>query len=305
MIDLNHSQNLSVRWLACCLRLPLALPVLTAVLVLSTPAVVQAQFSYTVTNQMVTITGYQGTTVVVAIPSTIDGLPVTSLKPNTFLESSVTSVTIPNSVTSIGNPAFSSLPFISSLTDITVDSANQNYSSIGGVLFDKGQTTLIQYPSAKAGASYTIPNSVTRIGDSAFAGCASLTHVTIGNGVTSIGVSAFSEIGDERIIGCPLINVTIPNSVTNIGDSAFAGCASLTHVTIGNGVTSIGNSVFSSCSSLTRVTIPNSVTNIGAEAFNELSFNFPPQPGLGLTSVTIPNSVTSIGNGAFRDTSLT
>src|SRR2546428_201581 len=100
MIDLNCSRNLSVRWLACCLRLPLPLPVLTAVLVLATPAVVQAQFSYTVTNQMVTITGYTRTTDVVAIPSTINGLPVTSIGDNAFYEfQGLTSVTIPDSVT--------------------------------------------------------------------------------------------------------------------------------------------------------------------------------------------------------------
>src|SRR5207248_5062301 len=62
---------------------------------------------------------------------------------------------------------------------------------------------------------------------------------------------------------------------------------------------------FKNCFGLRNVTIPNSVTNIGGYAFNNLSFNFPPQPGLGLTSVTIPNSVTSIGNGAFGGTSLT
>src|SRR5579859_3250664 len=103
MIDLNCSQNLSVRRLACCLRLSLALPVLTVVVVLATPAVVQAQFSYTVTNQTVTITGWTATNGVVAIPSTINGLPVTSIGDNALGNSGLTSVTIPDSVTSIGN----------------------------------------------------------------------------------------------------------------------------------------------------------------------------------------------------------
>src|SRR6266853_78537 len=89
MIDLNNSRNLAVRRLACCLRLPLALPVLTAVLVLATPVAVQAQFSYTVTNQMVTITGYTGTTDVVAIPSTINGLPVISIGSEAFAKAVV------------------------------------------------------------------------------------------------------------------------------------------------------------------------------------------------------------------------
>ena len=96
---------------------------------------------------------------------------------------SLTSVTIPNSVTSIGDWAFSGC---TSLTAITVDALNSVYSSVDGVLFNKSQTTLIQYPGGKAG-SYTIPNSVTSIGDGAFSGCTSLTSVTIPNSVTSIG----------------------------------------------------------------------------------------------------------------------
>ena len=128
MNDLNNSRNLSVRWLACCLRLPLPLPVLTAVLVLATPAAVQAQFSYTVTNQTVTITGYTGTSVV-AIPSTINGLPVTSIGDYAFSGSSITAVTIPNSVINIGNFAFG---YCFSLTNIMVDPLNSAFSSVDG-----------------------------------------------------------------------------------------------------------------------------------------------------------------------------
>ena len=181
MIDLNHSRNLAVRRLACCLRLPLALPVLTAVLVLATPAV-QAQFNYTVTNQTVTITGYTGTKNIVDIPSTIDGLPVTSIGDGAFRDSRITGVTIPNSVTSIGASAFaycSGLTSVtipnsvtnigveafhacSSLTNIMVDPLNSAFSSVDGVLFNHNQTTLVEYPGGKFGG-YTIPNSVTKI----------------------------------------------------------------------------------------------------------------------------------------------
>jgi hypothetical protein len=88
-------------------------------LILATPAAVQAHFSYTVTSQMVTITGYTGTNGVVAIPSTINGLPVTSIGDYAFQGSSITGVTIPNSLTSIGNYAFA---WCSSLTNITLGS---------------------------------------------------------------------------------------------------------------------------------------------------------------------------------------
>src|ERR1041384_2837828 len=175
MIALNCSRNLSVRWLACCLRLPLPLPVLTAVLILATPAALQAQFTFTTNNGTITITGYTGTGGVVVIPSTINGLPVTSIGYEAFQDSSITGVTIPNSVTNIGEAAFS---YCYSLTD------------------------------------FTIPDSVTSIGDFAFSG-SSLTNITLGSGVTSIGVSAFSGVvGEGHHLGCPLINVTIPNSVT-------------------------------------------------------------------------------------------
>src|SRR5260370_14415735 len=166
MNDLNNSRNLSVRWLACCLRLPLPLPVLTAVLLLATPAAVQAQFDYTVTNQTVTITGYTGNNGVVAIPSTIDGLPVTSIGDHAFAGSSITGVTIPSSVTNIGNIAFG---YCFSLTNIMVDPLNSAFSSVDGAEFNQSQTTLVEYPDGKVGG-YTIPNSVTTITDGAFSG---------------------------------------------------------------------------------------------------------------------------------------
>ena len=134
--------------------------------------------------------------------------------------SSLGSVTIPNSVTSIGVEAF---VICRSLTSIDVASNNTNYSSIGGVLFNKDQTSLIQYPDGKQGA-YTIPNSVTSIGEAAFAFCTSLTSVTIPNSVTSIGTEAFRSCTS-------LTSVTIGNNVTSIGVWAFYGCTSLISVT--------------------------------------------------------------------------
>ena len=188
----NCSRNLSVRRLACGLRLPLALPVLTAVLVLATPLAVQAQFNYAVTNQMVTITGYTGTTPdVVAIPSTINGLPVISIGDFAFEnQDTITAVTIPNRATIIGDGAFQ---FCYSLTNILVDPLNPAYSSVDGVLFNQNQTTLVEYPGGKLGRGYTVPNSVTSIGADAFEACFSLANVTIGNSVTTIGDWAFNS----------------------------------------------------------------------------------------------------------------
>ena len=133
---------------------------------------------------------------------------------------SLTSVTIGNSVTSIGRRAFDDC---TSLASISVDSANNNFSSAEGVLFNKDKTTLVQYPPSKTGITYTIPSSVTSIGDFAFWGCTYLTSVTIPAIVTSIGGFAFFDC-------TALTSITIPNSVISIGNNAFYGCTSLVTV---------------------------------------------------------------------------
>jgi hypothetical protein len=205
---------------------------------------------------------------------------VTSIGTDVFADCiSLTNITIPNGVTSIGSSTFF---YCTNLTTIDVATNNLAYSSVGGVLFDKSQATLIEYPGGKHG-SYSIPNSVTNIGNAAFASCPRLTNVTMGNSVTSIGANGFGACSS-------LINVTIGNGVTSIGDDAFQYCTSLTNMTIGNSVTNIGGWAFNGCSSLTSITIPTSVTSIGNMAFS-LCAN--------LASVPIPNSVTSIGTEAF------
>ena len=202
------------------------------------------------------------------------------------------SVTIPNSVTSIGNYAFD---WCSGLTSVTIGNsvtsiayrAFRGCTGLTSVTIPNSVTSIGEHAfyGCSGLTSLTIPNSVTSIGEHAFYGCSGLTSVTIPNSVTSIGGSAFSNCSG-------LTSVTIPNSVTSIGSSAFSGCTGLTSVTIPNSVTSIGGSAFLGCSGLTSVTIPNSVTSIGSSAFSGCS---------GLTSVTIPNSVTSIGESAFQN----
>ena len=194
--------------------------------------------------------------------------------------SNLTSVTIPDSVTTIGNSAFSSCD---NLTSIVVNENNEAYQSINGNLYSKDGTVLIAYAIGKTDTSFTIPDSVTTIGERAFYDCSNLTSVTILDSVTTIGDSAFGWCDK-------LTSVMIPDSVTTIGEDAFASCANLTSVTIGDSVTTIGGYAFSWCSNLTSVMIPDSVTTIGDYAFRYCS---------NLTSVTIGNSVTTIGDEAF------
>jgi len=297
---------------------------LTALL-LALPAVVEAQFSFTTNNGAITITRYNGKGGDVTVPDWTNGHPVTtigsSLGPQVFLNcNGLRSITIGTNATTIWSPLAS---FCYGLTAITVHTNNPAYSSLAGAFFNKRQTTLIQYPQGKFG-SYTIPDSVTSIGNAAFEDCTGLTNVTIPYGVTNIAYLAFQECTS-------LSSVTLPNSVTTIGWGAFQECA-LTNVTIPNSVTSIGDLAFNSCNGLTAITvdtnnpayssvagvlfnknqtaliqcpqgmagsyvIPNGVTAIGDWAFDDCG---------GLTNVTIPDGVTSIGYEAFEEcTSLT
>ena len=190
------------------------------------------------------------------------------------------SITIPDSVTGIAINAFN---FCSNLAAIEVNGQNMNYTAIDGVLLNKEKTELIEYPKAKKGTNYMVPDSVTSIGKSALAGCKNLTRITIPESVHSIGEGAFNFSGN-------LTSITLPEGLTTIPDIAFAFCSNLTSITIGNGVTSIGEQAFSACLSLKSITIPEGVTSIGEGAFINCN---------SLKSITIPDGVTSIEKETF------
>jgi hypothetical protein len=153
----------------------------------------------------------------------------------------------------------------------------------------------------------TIPNSVTTIDDGAFLGCGFTGTLTIPNSVTMIGMHAFgscagftgtlilpnsiTSISEHTFNDCyGFTSLVIPDSVITIGPWAFTNCFDLSSISIGNSVTSIDQLAFGSCLSLSSITIPNSVTSIGMNAFQNCE---------SLESVIIGNSVTSIGDGAF------
>ena len=247
----------------------------------------------------------------IIIPTDLDGCPVKTIEENAFSScTDLTSVTIPNSITSIGRGAFYGCGL----------------------------------------ASVTIPNSVTSIGDDAFYECRDLTSVKIGNGIASIGYRLFSDcenltsvkmgknvssigkyafngcsslasitlpdvlesIGDFAFRVCGLTSVSIPGSVQTIGQEAFRGCGNLATVGLEDGLTAIGKDAFTNCA-LASITIPNSVTSIGEAAFT-LNYNLTTailgdgiteisdrmfKQCTALTSVTIPDDVTDIGREAF------
>ncbi len=295
-------------------------------------------FTYTTNNGAITITGYNTTNggLNVVIPTSINGYPVTTIGVGAFNNlTTITNVTIPNSVTNIGIGPFRSCY---SLTSISVNAANPSYASAGGVLFDKTLATLIQYPEGLVG-SYVIPNGVTSIGNYAFDSCG-LTSVTIPNNVTNIGNYAFSSCFG-------LTNVTIPNGVISIGNFAFGNCVHLKSAYFqGNAPTDNGSAfwgeigtayylasttgwgstfggwptvalqptnAFTFTTNSGAITITGyNTTNGGLNVVIPASINGYPVTTIGvgafqnlttITNVTIPNSVTNIGIVAFANCS--
>ena len=261
----------------------------------------------------------------IIIPSTYNDKPVVEIKEEAFKDYYLTSITIPESVTSIGNDAFyrsyklveviNKSPYIT----VTKGSDNNGYlgcyalsvsncddgyvskvsvDSNGFVIYTKGNDKiLVNYIGTNI--NITIPSDITEINENAFYDYTNLTSVIIGNSVTSIGNLAFYDCDN-------LTSVTIGDGVTSIGYYAFYICDNLTSVTIGDSITSIGLDAFSNCP-IETATIPTTAieaiknkslkrviltggTNIGSNAFSHCD---------NLTSITIPNSVTSIGNDAF------
>ena len=210
--------------------------------------------------------------------------------------SELQSLTIGNSVKSIGNGAFASCSALQSLTiPDSVTSIGQNAfercSELQSVSIGDGVTSIgtwaFYYCSALQ--SVTIGNSVTSISPYAFQECSALQSVTIPDSVTSIGNYAFQHCYD-------LQSLTIPDSVTSIGNYAFSVCSSLQTVSIPDSVTSIGNNAFEFCLALQSVTIGNKVQKIDDYAFDSCR---------ALLSLTIPDSVTTISDTAFPNSGLT
>lgn len=227
-----------------------------------------------------TIKKYNGNDAVVNIPSEINGTPVTTIGNAAFRDSSVTSVTIPASVTEIGANAFAGCTNLTSVTyggdwsNLTIQSGNP---AVEDAAKDAANEQLFEF-------KFTPDNTaviVTRYNGTA-------ADVTIpsrykGKPVTVIDPVAFYN-------NSAVTSVTIPDSVTAIPDYAFGFCSQLTNISIPNSVTFIGFSAFNSCTSLKSITLPSSLSTIQSYAFYNCG---------NLKTIRIPVSVTSIGNCAF------
>lgn len=206
------------------------------------------------------------------IPATLtangETLPVIGLGEALFqTRSDITSVTLPNSITTIDSAAFQGC---TKLTTVNIP------------------TSLTEIPSkcftnCTSLTTVSIPSSVTNIGESAFESCTKLSSLTLSGGVKTIGKSAFASCTS-------LAKVTIPGGVTTISEEAFESCTSLTNVTISSGVETIEKNAFKNCSKLSSLTISDTVTTVGDYAF---------QGCPNLLEVTVPKTVTDIGNYAF------
>ncbi len=274
---------------------------------------------YIIENGEAAISGYKDVATVITIPETLAGAPVTRIKASALSNcSDLASITLPDTITSIGEKAFSGC------YNLTAANIPANITSIEKEVFS----------GCKKLTGLMLPSGIASIGEKAFHECYSLNSINIPEGVTSIGSYAFykcyalnipiripagvASIQESIFYECSITSVSILSSVTSIGANAFAGCGNLQTVTLPDSVTSIENGAFSGCTYMSEINIPQNVTSIGAAAFeNCRSLGEITLPDnitriasstfafcRNLTSITIPDKVTGIGASAFTGSGL-
>ena len=204
---------------------------------------------------------------------------LTTIGVDTFFHcSSLTSVSLPANLTQIDGRAFYGC---TGLTSLTIDSSNTTYKAEGNILYNKEGTTL----SLAAGGltSVNIPETVTTIGECAFAGCTGLISISLPLHLTQIGRGAFSSCTG-------LTSISLPLHLTQIGSGAFDGCTGLTSISLPAHLTQIGSWAFFSCTGLISISLPLHLTQIGRGAFSNCT---------GLTSISLPLHLTQIDRDAF------
>lgn len=228
-------------------------------------------FDYVTVDDGIEITGfYNSLQTTLVVPSSINGVSVTSIAPSAFLnQTNLISVELPSTMKTIGTSAFSGCTKLETIT------FGNSLISIGASAFN-GCTSL---------KTISLPNTLTYLGASAFNGCKALTSVSLSNSLETIDNYAFSSCS-------ALQTVDFGTSIITIGNYAFNSCSSLEIVSLPNTVTTIGNYTFSSCSSLNTLSLKENLLTIGTYAFQSCS---------SLTTVSLPNSITTIGERSFQN----
>ena len=246
---------------------------------------------------------------------------VTTLPDDAFIGfSALTTITLPTTLTSIGESAFH---YCKSLSTITNLSSLTSLTSIGNLAFYNCGFTTLTLPNSVTSINYcaffgcdklqtlTLPTSLTSIGENAFYECIklkSITNLSSLTSLTSLGAYAFyncfalttltlpaslTSISESAFYGCEnLESLTLPPFLTSISESAFSGCTALESLILPPTLESIGNSAFSSCTSLESLTLPDNLTSISNSAFSDCT---------ALKSITLPASLNTIGDEAFKN----
>jgi hypothetical protein len=297
-----------------------------ATLILVVEATADGQLVYSTNNGAITITGYTGSPVSLAIPETAYGLPVKQIADFAFYFcGSLANVSIPSNVTSIGQAPFGDCQ---SLTNISVNTNNTHYVSANGALLNSAQSTVIQYACGLHG-SYTVPASVTSIGYLAFVG-SRLSAILVDGANThysSYG-GVLYNYPQSTLIQCPagfVGSYVVPGTVTDIGTSSFSYCTRVTAVFIPASVATIEINAFYDTERLGTISVDSQNTHyssLNGVLFNKAGTTLVQYPlGIGgvysvpatvasvavnafadspvLAGVVVPDSVTNIGNGAF------
>ncbi len=240
--------------------------------------------SIRITNRQITITKIlKVTTEHLVIPAMIDDMNVVAIGNHAFSDvkvqtveleegirtietqafygnSSLLKISIPKSITKIGNNAFGNCM---NLSVINLAEENENYKLSNGVLYNKEMTVLIKYPSGRLDETCLVQEGVISIDAGAFSMSRNLAYVFLPNSLRSIGTEAFA--------GCILLNVDLPEKLIELNSYAFANCYSMREIIIPAGVSSIGEGAFSGCETAKKLIVKGSVKEIGYAAFSNCS----------------------------------
>ena len=289
---------------------------------------VDDNFEYTLSGDCATITEYKGEGGDVKVPETIgNNYSVTAIGDYAFAYSKATTITVPDSVTTIGNEAFRDCLELTKITlgkgvsaigvavfagssklaEISVSADNANYQSIDGAIYTKDGAGFIACPVSASG-TYTVKDGVINIAASAFESCKGLTKIVLPSSVATIGNYAFFEctslkditlsnnvktLGNSAFYLCTsLETIVLPSSLKKLEDSLMYGCTSLKNIYIQQGVEAIGYAAFSTCTALESITLPKGMKQIEENAFSDCS---------ALTTVYISDTVGDIAGYAFRN----